>query len=278
MNQSLQERTIEVNEREVFYRYRPGDPDRPTLMLLHGIGDAGQCWAEAFQHSAMEPFTLVAPDLPGYGNSLPWKESLWALERFHRLLDALERVHPIDRLVLVGHSMGGDIAIRSAMGKANGHYRKIYNIESNITQDDTFLSSEAIKADREGRFDPWFHSTLPDTIVCKTLGWAFESVRRYHETLKSADAETFLRDAQGMSEWITRAAGQRIPRIAAAWRDLPVARVYVHGSTAPPATLKLMQTWDATVWSFPGTTHWVMIDAADAFYERLGRDLETGRD
>ena len=88
----------------------PGpNPDAPTLVLVHGLGATAMLnWAPAFQ-SLSSQFRVVALDLRGHGRSS-------APERKFRLSDcaddvaAAARTLGIDRFVLVGYSMGSQVA------------------------------------------------------------------------------------------------------------------------------------------------------------------------
>lgn len=83
--------------------------DADALVLLHGIGSGAASWAAQFDALGAR-FRVLAWDAPGYGASTPpWQPSPQAAEYVEALtawLDALnlERVH------LVGHSLGALIA------------------------------------------------------------------------------------------------------------------------------------------------------------------------
>jgi pimeloyl-ACP methyl ester carboxylesterase len=86
--------------------------DGPVLLLLHGIADSSQTW-EAVSARLAERFTLVAPDLLGHGDSATPRGdySLGAHAAGARdLLSALGH----KRVTVVGHSLGGGIAMQFA--------------------------------------------------------------------------------------------------------------------------------------------------------------------
>jgi len=84
-----------------------------TLVLIHGLGTNAKAWNQNIAALA-EHFRVIALDLPGYGKSDKgyFKFSMgFHAEVIAGLLDALN----IEKAVLVGHSMGGQIAMTAAL-------------------------------------------------------------------------------------------------------------------------------------------------------------------
>ena len=107
-----QELRVEVQGRPVFVRRGPRVPGSVPLVHVHGFAVSGSYLlptAAALAHRA----TTLVPDLPGYGQSPAWDHALgipslaWALLE---VLDALD----LERVVLVGNSMGGPVCLEVA--------------------------------------------------------------------------------------------------------------------------------------------------------------------
>ena len=84
----------------------------PVLLLIHGMGGTFENWQAVIEPLARQ-HTVLAPDLPGHGASAPGAGdySIGALAAGLRdLLIALGH----DRATLVGHSLGGGIAMQFA--------------------------------------------------------------------------------------------------------------------------------------------------------------------
>jgi pimeloyl-ACP methyl ester carboxylesterase len=83
----------------------------PVLVLLHGIGGGKSFWVPQLEALARAGVRAVAWDMPGYGDSAmvnPYTMPTLA-HALGRLLDAVAG----ERVVLVGHSMGGMVALEA---------------------------------------------------------------------------------------------------------------------------------------------------------------------
>jgi len=60
-------RIANVNGRKIFYR-EAGDPDAPTILLLHGLPTSSQMFRDLMPALA-DRFHLIAPDYVGFGHS-----------------------------------------------------------------------------------------------------------------------------------------------------------------------------------------------------------------
>lgn len=95
-----------------------GHASRPPVVMLHGIGGGKAQWAPQVDLLALHGWRAIAWDMPGYGESaLPAGDYTFAAlgASLLRLLDALS----IERAIVLGHSMGGMVALE-ACGQAPG--------------------------------------------------------------------------------------------------------------------------------------------------------------
>jgi esterase len=98
--------------RQLAYR-SAGDDSGEPVVLIHAFASQSTSWAEVAGVLARSGFRVIVPDLRGHGRSA-WADT-YALEDFEQdligLLDALK----LRRVSLVGHSLGGHLALRLAM-------------------------------------------------------------------------------------------------------------------------------------------------------------------
>ncbi len=80
-----------------------------TVVLLHGYLEAGEVWAP-LSETLEEEFRIIAVDLPGHGDS-EVKGDSHTMEFLAGAVRAVVADAGEDRIVLVGHSLGGYVAL-----------------------------------------------------------------------------------------------------------------------------------------------------------------------
>ena len=84
----------------------------PALLLIHGIGDSSDTWSELIPILA-RTHTVVAPDLLGHGRSDKPRADYSVAGYANGMRDLLT-ILGIDRATIVGHSLGGGVAMQFA--------------------------------------------------------------------------------------------------------------------------------------------------------------------
>jgi pimeloyl-ACP methyl ester carboxylesterase len=100
---------IELHGHRVTYR-RGGSG--PALLLLHGVTDSSATW-EGVAPALAEHFTLIAPDLLGHGESATPRGDYSLGAHASGVRDVLTALG-IDHVTVVGHSLGGGVAMQFA--------------------------------------------------------------------------------------------------------------------------------------------------------------------
>lgn len=100
------DRTIGINGKTLFYRDAgSGEP----LLLLHGFAEDGAIWTEVARRLTCR---LLIPDLPGSGRST--LTPALSIEAMAMAIKELLDREGVERCILIGHSMGGYIALAFA--------------------------------------------------------------------------------------------------------------------------------------------------------------------
>ena len=105
-------RTAKVDSRSIFYR-EAGASGAPKLLLLHGFPTAGHMFRDLIPRLA-DRFHIVAPDLPGFGNSdLPDKGNTF--DRIAETIDRFTETIGLDRYAVYAFDYGAPTGFRLAV-------------------------------------------------------------------------------------------------------------------------------------------------------------------
>ena len=140
-----------------------GDP----LLLVHGTGSQRQVWDPLLDRLAAER-EVIAPDLPGFGETPPLSRPVVTPEDFAGALAELLDDLSLGAVHVAGHSLGGGIAL--ALG-ASGRGRSVTALspigfwtpqEANFCRRSLFFAAAAARASGAGRPPPARQSGRPD--------------------------------------------------------------------------------------------------------------------
>src|SRR3954452_20113310 len=105
----LERRTIELHGHPVSYRTAGSGP---LLLLIHGITSSSRTWERVLPELARD-HTVLAPDLLGHGESAKPRGD-YSLGAYASGIRDLMVALGHDRATIVGHSLGGGIAMQFA--------------------------------------------------------------------------------------------------------------------------------------------------------------------
>lgn len=91
-------------------RYRDSGGAGPAVLMLHGIGGSLELWSAQFAETNRY-LRLIALDLPGHGLS-DFGDQPYSMKKFAALVWRFANVLQLDRVHLVGNSMGGAISLQ----------------------------------------------------------------------------------------------------------------------------------------------------------------------
>lgn len=93
--------------------YTEAGAGEPTILFVHGLGSNLLVWQKTIDALSAR-HRVVAIDLPGYGRSAK-RNYDYSMRFFAGVVDRVIDALALDRPVIVGHSMGGQIALTHAL-------------------------------------------------------------------------------------------------------------------------------------------------------------------
>jgi pimeloyl-ACP methyl ester carboxylesterase len=96
----------------VHVQYRVYGSGEPAIVLIHGWSCDSNYWREQVPELAKK-YTVVTVDLAGHGGT-DGNRSEWTMTRFGQDVAAAVGTVPNEKLILVGHAMGGPVAVEAA--------------------------------------------------------------------------------------------------------------------------------------------------------------------
>ena len=101
---------VEVNDLKLHYREWGDSRSRHALLMLHGYASTSEMWTDVATDLARE-FRVIALDMRGYGQSDRAEDMDYTRATQLEDLEAFVDAVGLRSLTLVGHSMGGALAI-----------------------------------------------------------------------------------------------------------------------------------------------------------------------
>ncbi|HET6555437.1 MAG TPA: alpha/beta fold hydrolase [Dyella sp.] len=106
MNAHVEKHSVQVGDtRWVYFEGGQG----PTLVLLHGFDASKEVWLKQLERLTPH-FHVIAPDLPGWGESTRVDGASYNIDAQATRLQAFVEALGLQKVVMIGHSMGGAIA------------------------------------------------------------------------------------------------------------------------------------------------------------------------
>ncbi|MEX1367987.1 MAG: alpha/beta fold hydrolase [Nannocystaceae bacterium] len=156
----------------VAVRYTEHGQGEQTLLLIHGLGSYLPVWMHNIPALARD-YRVIAIDLPGYGKSTKSNRLSYSMEFFAGVVQGVIDKLALGRPVLVGHSMGGQIALTHALAYPGRARALVLTSPAGL---ETFT-------DREARWladavdDDFTRLATPEAIVVRHAGNFFRMPR-----------------------------------------------------------------------------------------------------
>lgn len=101
-----------VNLKSPLYYHKQGNGNR-SLLFIHGFLESSKMWDSVLPYFDLKKYTVFTIDLPGHGDS-PVYEKANNLETLAELVFEFIKLQKADKLSIIGHSLGGYVALAFA--------------------------------------------------------------------------------------------------------------------------------------------------------------------
>jgi pimeloyl-ACP methyl ester carboxylesterase len=278
---------IYISQRLKLHYLDWGNAEKPLLLLIHGGRDHARSW-DWVAADLRRDFHVVAPDLRGHG------DSQWAIGSTYSLIDYVLDVAQLLKLLdafpvtILGHSMGGSIALHYS-GIYPDRVKRVIAIEGLGPSPDMIASFKDAPAN--ARMLHWLREMQglarrrPHRY--ETLDEAIERMREANPRLTPAQARHLTvhgaqREEDGSYVWkfdnFNRAVSPYIFNVTDArniWGQITCPTLLVRGTESwagdPAIDGRADAFQNATAVNIPGAGHWV-------HHDRLGDFLRVVRD
>ena len=189
------------------------------LLFIHGAGSAHICWALQLKEFSKN-HRVIAPDLSGHGESERADGEASIDEGYAHEIDALVRHLDLDDFIMIGHSMGGGVAMSYMLHGYDVNPKALVLVD---TSPDLELSKLALGLVRE---------TLDDRIFMLKCGHYEEytdtcKIKKYEDEVRVHHPEIMQRDLAACDKFDIR---ERVSEI-----DIPTfVIVGEHDDIIPP--------------------------------------------
>ena len=232
-----------------------------ALVFVHGWSTDRSYWSEQVEAFARD-HQVVTVDLAGHGESGMGREA-WTIPAFGADVDAVVHELRLQRVVFIGHSMGGDVIVEAARRSPERVAGLIWvDAHKSLGTPRTAAEVEAMVAPMRADF----RGTVRG-LVSMLFGPRADSalVARVQADMASAPRRVAIPTA--------RAALSFEPELLAALRELKVPLMAVNSDNMPTDTAALAR-YGVTVAIVRGSGHFLMLEDPEGF-NRVLRSVVT---
>lgn len=240
------------------------DGERP-IVFVHGLAASSAYFADAGARPELDGRGIVAIDLPGFGRSPAPDGFTYAMGEQAAVLVSAIAALGLERVTLVGHSMGGTISILAVPAIRDRLERLV--LAEGVFERDSELWSERIAAMPPDAWAREFDEIVKRPEVYARGGMLRrrkEAIRQIAPAITETTAHAMRASAIALQEATER------ERFYERFLALDLPRVYVFGAIHDTTRIYTRMLADgAPTAVVPRAGHLMMLDNPDAFYSLL---------
>jgi len=257
-------RAYRIDELDAYLRYHDLPGRTPAFVFLHGLGSASSAdFPEIARHPALRDRRVLLIDVLGHGLSDRPADFDYTMESQADIVARLLRRLELQGSIVVGHSMGGSIAVLLA-ARAPHVVSHVMSAEGNLDPGPGFVSGR-ITAIPEAEFAATGHRAFIETVI--KAGFP-----DYAGTVQAADPIGLHRSAASL-------IAERSPTYREHLASLTIPRTYLFGErTLPDPDVKRLREIGVDVRIVAEAGHSMMLDNPDGFAAAIVRAIAKTTD
>ena len=229
-----------------------------ALFFIHGLGCSKDSFKNVWNFPELEQFSVVTCDLVGFGDSSHSKGFSYSMEEHAEICRIIIEELNLDRIHVVGHSMGGVIGLL-LIEKIPEKVATFVNVEGNLIGEDCELSRRAVSVPYST-----FEESLFDQIKQEMTESGDENVLLWYQWLCRGNSRGFYYSAKSLVEW----SDSRI--MLSKFLNLKTRKAYMYGDKN--SGIKILTVIRDKIRTIPisESGHFMMVENPHEFYQKLG--------
>jgi alpha-beta hydrolase superfamily lysophospholipase len=249
---------------KIYYKHIPGT--KSNILIIHGWAEHSGRYEQLMKNLQRAGYGVICPDLRGHGKSsgqrghvLHWNDYLKDLDA---VMQHVSQAFGKNKLFVIGHSMGGVIAIRFA-----SEFAEKYQIGGLITSG-ALLKLKMDVAPLKIMMGKFLSKLIPRFSMAQNL--KAEDLTRDPEIIRLRDIDPLIHNRVS-ARWYTElnAEMQSIKKVAP---DIKIPVLILHGKIDPINSIegseeffKLVGSTDKRIKLYPGMVHEI--------FNEIGREI-----
>ncbi len=253
-------KSVRYNGETISLHYKYRRAGNELLLFVHGLACTKESFYDAWKYKSLKKYSLLALDLPGFGKSGRPDNFSYSLYDHAGVLYELIRSTKHKKIHIIGHSMGGAVAVLLA-GKSPHRFASLISV-------DGCLGSQ--NGSQQQQLSPPTFEEFSEKLVLrieKAKGTPEESgYRLWYQWSRASDPVGFQKTDESLIQ-LTRNG-----KIIEAFFSLPIKKVYFYPERdGMPQVLKNAR--NITTIQISSSGHFIMNDNPKEFYNTLAKEL-----
>ncbi|MCI0491224.1 MAG: alpha/beta hydrolase [Blastocatellia bacterium] len=255
--------TLTIRHRDCDYEIscfvRPGKQE--TIAYLHGLGSTKYDFFGAVNQERFNDFTLVAFDLPGCGNSSYFDQVTLEIDDLVEITHKTFSSLGLDGLSLIGHSMGGMIALLYARNYPE-EVKRFVNVEGNLAPEDCGVLS---RRTAQLTWQEFVEQDFMKTLQAEFASLPYTGARVFADTFRKAVADQAFH-----SYCVSIVEHSDSGKLMPIFKQLRLPRLFIYGEANKHLSyISELGNSGITVVEVPGSHHWPHRDSPEFYFKAI---------